>query len=90
MSLKKLSSRHNRMNTHELKETVAEDMKPAHAQTRQNGRTEIGSGHRVPPLTEKLFVIDNCRERGNLFATMECPWVCQPHTGRLYAQEVVG
>ena len=69
---------------------MAEDPKPARVQIRQNGRPESRSGHRVPPLTEKLFVTENSWERGNLLATVEWPWVYQPHSDRLYAQEAVG
>lgn len=38
-----------------------------------------GNGHKVLPLTKKVFTIGNCWESKNTFSLMEWHWVCQPH-----------
>lgn len=38
-----------------------------------------GSGHKVIPLTKKLFTIGNCLERKNTFSPMEWHWVFHSH-----------
>lgn len=63
------SLRHNRadalLNSHD-------SSGPVQVQVGQNFSMEKGgSGYKVPPLTEKVFIIGNCWERENTFSPME-------------------
>lgn len=47
---------------------------------RQGPAERKRSGHKVPPLTKKLFVINTCSERENQLPPTECHWLYQPHS----------
>ena len=52
--------------TYEFTEIVTACTQPAQIQTRQHpSMKKIGSGCKVPPLTQKLFAIDTCWKKEN-------------------------
>lgn len=58
-----------------------------HVQTRWSSSAEMGSGHRVPLFTKKLFETVNCWQRENYFSPMVCHCTYQPHSQQAYVPE---
>lgn len=65
----------------DVAEIMAACTRPAWAHARRCPSTEIGSGHRVPSLSKKLFAIGGCwqREKEEVSLDISKPLQSRPH-----------